>query len=463
MPQIRAFLGPAGSGKTFALMEEVKRIYQQDSLHPTQAILAITFMHGSRRRLAERLHEFARKGFSTQCDTIDSFCLQVVNRFRRYVGRTKPIAVDPNLTGDSWHESERDWITTFTAIRLAATQLLKTEGVRSSVAAAYPIIIVDEFQDCENTLLDVIGLLALNSHVILAADEFQHLSPEVECPARIWLNGTNADIVELTSNRRTNDNVLLETASALREGRPATRSIQVHIVEYGLAAYEISSRLSWGKVPIGKSKAVICPTTPAKSAWLRGILNSLCKELGKSSKVGPNPFRWEGNEKEQLEEALKVVAEQLETLEVVSVQSLGELERAENYIVRLSARQANRLLGLRGGEGISKTEFMNLLQQTTHSANSFRREQPNARHAMTVHGAKNREFDYVFIAWPWEVQKDSLLTRKLLYNAVTRAKKDAILLVQGTKKRVMEDETLAILQSWIVEKKTTPSKSKKKI
>jgi len=37
-------------------MEEVKRISARDTLKSTQSILAITFMHGSRRRLSERLY-----------------------------------------------------------------------------------------------------------------------------------------------------------------------------------------------------------------------------------------------------------------------------------------------------------------------------------------------------------------------------------------------------------------------
>jgi superfamily I DNA/RNA helicase len=462
MPKIRAYLGPAGSGKTFALMEEVKRISAQNSINSTQSILAITFMHGSRRRLSERLHEFSRKGFSTQCDTIDSFCLQMVNRFRRYRGVSKPIAISPSETDDTWREGSREWKASFTSVRLAAIELLKSATVRLSVAAAYPIIIVDEFQDCESSLLDVVGLLAIESHVILAADEFQHLSPNIECPARIWLNNADADIVELTSNRRTSDNVLLESASALREGRASTNALGVHLIVPGLAAWEISSRLSWGQIPAGKSKAIICPVKPTKSSWFQGILDSLCRELGKKSKVGPNPFKWHGGEHEHLEEALAFVMARCETSESISPQLLDEFERADNYIVRATARQAIRLVGLRGEDGVLMAEFRDMLQRTSHSAISFRRESQNARHAMTVHGAKNREFDFVFIVWPYEVPGNPLFARKLMYNAVTRAKEGAVLFVQGDKKRMKQDETLALLQSGIVEKASVPVKAKKR-
>ena len=68
----------------------------------------------------------------------------------------------------------------------------------------------------------------------------------------------------------------------------------------------------------------------------------------------------------------------------------------------------------------------------------------------------------MFIAWPYEVPGDVLLARKLLYNAVTRAKEEAVLFVQGDKKRMKKDQTLAILQCGIVEAKGTPSKPTKK-
>jgi hypothetical protein len=49
-----------------------------------------------------------------------------------------------------------------------------------------------------------------------------------------------------------------------------------------------------------------------------------------------------------------------------------------------------------------------------------------------------------------------------MYNAVTRAKEGAVLFVQGDKKRMKQDETLALLQSGIVEKASFPVKAKKK-
>ena len=51
--------------------------------------------------------------------------------------------------------------------------------------------------------------------------------------------------------------------------------------------------------------------------------------------------------------------------------------------------------------------------------------------AMTVQQAKNREFDGVVIIWPYQVGGDVEHKRRLLYNAVTRAKRWCNVIVQG--------------------------------
>ncbi|MGH7283008.1 MAG: ATP-binding domain-containing protein [Polyangiaceae bacterium] len=53
---------------------------------------------------------------------------------------------------------------------------------------------------------------------------------------------------------------------------------------------------------------------------------------------------------------------------------------------------------------------------------------------MTIQQAKNQEFDRVVVLWPFEIQGDAERLRRLLYNAVTRAKKYAAVIVQDPKK-----------------------------
>jgi len=49
---------------------------------------------------------------------------------------------------------------------------------------------------------------------------------------------------------------------------------------------------------------------------------------------------------------------------------------------------------------------------------------------MTINQAKNREFEGVIILWPFAVGGDLESQRRRLYNALTRAQKWAIVIVQ---------------------------------
>ena len=55
--------------------------------------------------------------------------------------------------------------------------------------------------------------------------------------------------------------------------------------------------------------------------------------------------------------------------------------------------------------------------------------------AMTINQAKNREFEGVIILWPFAVGGDLESQRRRLYNALTRAQKWAIVIVQDAPKK----------------------------
>ena len=54
---------------------------------------------------------------------------------------------------------------------------------------------------------------------------------------------------------------------------------------------------------------------------------------------------------------------------------------------------------------------------------------------MTIHQAKNREFPIVIVLWPFRVPGDLMLVRRWLYNAITRAKRRAIVIVEDPQKK----------------------------
>ena len=73
---------------------------------------------------------------------------------------------------------------------------------------------------------------------------------------------------------------------------------------------------------------------------------------------------------------------------------------------------------------------INLIQQRIRS---FGYNQDRKVIAMTIHQAKNREFDSVIVLWPFQIKGSAERQRRLLYNAITRAKKQALVVVHDPK------------------------------
>jgi superfamily I DNA/RNA helicase len=450
MPSVQAFCGPAGSGKTYALVQGVELALNGRSLLSGQYVVVITFMHGARRRLESRFGSLRKQGIPITCETIDSFCLRLVNRFRRYLGRDSPIVVAIADAGEGWTETSREWKVSLSALRQATAELLEMEAVKACISVTFPVVVVDEFQDCSGELLAVIEGLAKACDLLVGADPFQALTKTEGCEASRWLE-RNATVANLEGNRRTACEKLQSTAEGLRTAVAPPQCIPVLLLPAaGLAAWAIASKLAWGGFPRTSSRVIISPVRPASSPWLRGVLASLNKELGQKSKIGPFPFYWESSESDELDAVHEILESQSDGLLAISKDEVKRHAKAGHSIVRRTVAQATRVLSVRGDKEMQRAELREIAERCCHSALAFRREKSRTRMAMTVHGAKNREFDYVFILWPYQSPAHHLLKRKLLYNAVTRAKVEAILIVQGDDKRFDKDEVLSLLRPGMV-------------
>jgi len=62
---------------------------------------------------------------------------------------------------------------------------------------------------------------------------------------------------------------------------------------------------------------------------------------------------------------------------------------------------------------------------------AHRRVREGGVRAMTIHQAKNREFHSVIVLWPYRIAGSAERQRRLLYNAITRARSRALVVVQN--------------------------------
>lgn len=405
---IRAFQGGAGCGKTHRLMRTLAESLTDCPLVSGQRVLALTFMHGSRRRLDDRLREL---GHAYECATIDSFAWRVVTRWRSladHLGHALPL------------ETEYD------TVCAVAAALLEEPSVVGWVAASHPIALVDEAQDLTEERLRIVRALEARLTLLVAADEFQCLNEGLRPnPFCSWITAA-ADVETLDRPHRTSVAELLNAATALRCGATPMSGRQFVIKaapSVSLARTFLSNQIGWCRR--GGSVAVI---TPSVGRYATNVLQSVAETPTKQGN-GPYPISWERSE----QEVLTTLLGRLDLAERASVmaadQAVQRLE-APTIVTAVRAWLGTQQRAL-GRTEVSRREVEDRIGRTLSHGRRFAFRKDDGLLALTVHGAKNREFDGVVVLWPYAVAGSAEQKRRLLYNAVTRAKRWCLVLAEG--------------------------------
>jgi superfamily I DNA/RNA helicase len=408
---VQAFTGGAGCGKTFQLMQSLSAQLDAVPLAEGQKVLALTFMHGSRRRLEERLGHLPTLRGRADCTTIDSFAWRLVRRWQALAAKLGHANIDPNQ-----YERVCD----------AASELLQVQEVRGWVAASFPFLVVDEAQDLTVNRLRLIQSLATRLQVFAAADEFQCLDEQLRPnPACTWLSQV-CPSEELTQPRRTNVAELLAAAAAIRGGVPPTSGtlFKVQLTPRPpLAGSWISSNLCWYGAE--KSVAVI---TPALGQFAKSALDWTANN--KTSRgAGPYAISWEESETKaaiafSAHLALQAMNDIPAVTRLLSAAGNPRVARDVTDWMELQRRARSKI-------AFSRDEILNAIALVFAQRRRTAKGDSHGWRGMTVHGAKNREFDNVIVLWPAAVTGSDDQKRRLLYNAVTRARSRCLVLVQA--------------------------------
>ena len=437
-------MGQAGTGKTTWLIQQIQAVGPQILVTEHQRLLALSFMHGARRRLDAAICD-ACPGLRFTATTIDGFALSILNRWRTALQFHKVVV---GCQGDfNFEDHEYSIRAGFDNILKVATQLLCSANVAKFVSCSYPLIAIDEFQDCHGERLEFVKRLGQCSRLLVAADEFQLLDASVQgCPAVEWArqlnHGGHVDVHDLTTIHRTNDATILETARSLRSGTGAgSTAVKVQCFNgKGEAAFRILEAIYW-KHPTGApfgNRAII---SPSRSPILEDILNSFEQQCIKRSL---KPLRWRKESNEG--DAVIRVMNQLDGNGGMPLKTstLAGLDCTDDPVLSAVRSGLIRLSRLKGLSEISVGLVKETVERTVHRLRAFG---PGSISSVvtTVHGAKNREFDDVFVIWPFQVAPGPELQRRLLYNAVTRARRRCILLIQGGVRRAKKEFVLQLL------------------
>lgn len=408
---VRTFLGGAGCGKTYKLMQSLSEHLAQRPLQDGQKVLAMTFMHGSRRRLDERLSSIAALAHKHECTTVDSFAWRIVRRWQALV---QHLGIDVPKVGE------------YDRVCEAAAVVLEHAIAVRWVAATFPIVLLDEAQDLTPGRLRILRALATRLEVLAAADEFQCLDEQLRPnPACDWLVEAG-DIENLTAPQRTTVPALLQAAGAIRAGiAPISNGrFRVQLTpKPQLAGSWLANAIGWN---VGNRRIAVI--TPTAGQFAERIIEWVGTNATKQGN-GPYTVRWERSD-------YYAITELLTRLHLPDRGTLAEVDAAlslggNSSVTYDVARWLENQRRVRGRSSFSRAEIEAVVQQSFSNRRRRQKDTGNGCRAMTVHGAKNREFDNVIVLWPAAIGGSDDQKRRLLYNAVTRAKLSCLVLVQA--------------------------------
>ena len=412
---LRLFEGPAGSGKTTRLFEALASALAERPLATHERVLALTKMHGSRRRMQGRLLAMSELRGHFECITMDSLAWRVCQRWRS-LARAKGLG----------EVREAD----YAEVCRFAGALLQDSAVRQWLSWAFPFLVVDESQDSKDGQLDIIRALSGSANCFMAADDYQDLDATGENAAVAWARQAG-DIVTLTHNHRTSAAGLLAAASALREGRAVPGNGGGFVIlgaqNHNVGAGHLSRNLTWWNA--GDDIAVITPVRPANSQFVRGVVARVEQRPIGNPPVGPHRIPWEVSQEDQYEQLIAELGLPADP-ETELLASGLQLPDFGAISTALSAwiDQRRRVAGL---TTVTVHEIHQQVRRVHQRSRAYRRVRERGVRAMTIHQAKNREFDSVIVLWPYEVAGAADRQRRLLYNAITRAKRQTVVIVQN--------------------------------
>jgi superfamily I DNA/RNA helicase len=424
---IRYFEGVAGTGKTTRLIKAVKEYISQNDLCEGQMILAITFMHGSRKRLHQKLSEDETTSKKFECLTIDSFAKRIAERWRSLISETN---CRPNSNS------------TFQETLLSAIHATRYSDTVNWISRSYPIIIVDEFQDCSDFHIQLISNIEPSVIIFAAVDEFQDLNCNSNNCASDYLKKNGKGEI-LTEIHRTKRSGILEAARLLRDGRTIScvcnkRGCGIHLriaYNYNVAIHHAAKHFLWYG---SKNVAFLTPTNPDKVPTFTKVIDKL--QIGPIKLNHPNktvgPFKI--NMAVSIETTISNEISRLHLNEIMTdnncisyeaIRDVGDTEAA--IILKEFLKRKWKLKGI---SEVDVTEVIQHIKKTMLIRFNMQTMKTSGIEALTVRQAKNREFESVIFLWPYSVPPSIDSQRRLLYNGITRAKNQVTILIEDFEK-----------------------------
>lgn len=310
--------------------------------------------------------------------------------------------------------------------------MLRKQSVFSWFCVRYPVVMVDEFQDCKGDRLCIVQAIESCCHVIAAADEYQDLQPDGSNAAVVWLHASAGKQTVLSGNHRTKQPVLLQAASQLRLSQDCGTALGNTLMSgfnASAAAAGVARTLYWKQC---KDVVILTPTTPEKSGFVRDVAERLTSKpiqpRGITKPVGPFRIIWESS---VIEAKSQIISRFADAAKGLTLQQIQDVTSGDTGALSDLREWAERKCRIKGQMHFSAAEISAATDRILQSRRAFLpTEHRGIIRAMTISQAKNREFEGVIVLWPFAIGGNLDSQRRRLYNALTRAHNWAVVIVQ---------------------------------
>jgi superfamily I DNA/RNA helicase len=261
-----------------------------------------------------------------------------------------------------------------------------------------------------------------------------------------WLEGAG-HTHHLTQPRRTNQQGLLAAALAVREGRD---------IKAVLAANTFNNRTTWNGAGFRlletsatqnntgllawaiandfsqRQGAVAVLTPDAGNAIIRAALATIQTRQwtrNNGATFGPYPHTWDRHDNEEADALLGNIA----LPEAASCADLRALltPLAGHAAIAQAISRMDRLRRAHGKAAFTAAQVTEFVRDSVRNRSRLGFRQQHGHLAMTIQRAKNREFPNVIVLWPHTATGSAEHLRRLLYNAITRARNHCTVIVLG--------------------------------
>lgn len=416
------FEGAAGTGKTYSLIDSLKNHVRDNPLKEHQKVLALTFMHGSRRRLENKLFGVSEIGKKFDCLTFDSFAWEIVQRWKDLLVEIQ--VVEKDIPSNKYDK-----------ICFEASNLLGKKCIQKWISQTYPLIIIDEVQDLSKSRFGILQGLSLNSVLFVAGDAFQSLDEDNDSSDFLkWLR-KNGNYKNLTKIERTDDIGLLQVSANLRNGDDFLALMTEDNWGLCLGNFKLITVPSWQMLAwhIGfefhrfkHQEFAVLTLSNSESVVENALLRVRTETQNLNKKRGTTfgPF----SEIIKVKRNDDIANDCMTSVDVKDTNVIDDLIFNCQKITdkSMSTSLLNWLIKRRriGHTECSGEDLFEKTLSIYRNQRIYRRTKNITKQVMTIHQAKNREFNHVILLWTFGIASDASIEyqRRLLYNAITRAK-----------------------------------------